>query len=135
MPIPATPYIWSNGKLIPWEKATVHVLSHALHYGSSVFEGVRAYETPKGVAIFRLKDHTKRLFDSAKIYRIPMPFDETQINDACRTVGGIGEDGNLPALPGACVHADVLERNRQEPGRHLLAGGDNGVVFAGVVEN
>ena len=53
MPIPATKYIWFNGKLVPWEKATVHVLSHALHYGSSVFEGVRAYETPRGPAIFR----------------------------------------------------------------------------------
>ena len=70
MPIPATPYIWFNGKLVAWEKATVHVLTHALHYGSSVFEGVRAYAVPKGVAIFRLRDHTRRLFDSAKIYRI-----------------------------------------------------------------
>ena len=59
MPIPATKYIWFNGKLVPWEKATVHVLSHALHYGSSVFEGVRAYETPRGPAIFRLRDHTQ----------------------------------------------------------------------------
>ena len=74
MPIPATKYIWFNGKLVPWEKATVHVLSHALHYGSSVFEGVRAYETPRGPAIFRLRDHTRRLFDSAKIYRINIPF-------------------------------------------------------------
>src|SRR2546430_10497799 len=63
-PIPATQFIWFNGKLVPWEKATVHVLSHALHYGSSVFEGVRAYETPRGVAIFRLRDHTRRLFRS-----------------------------------------------------------------------
>ncbi len=86
MPIPATPYIWFNGKLVAWEKATVHVLSHALHYGSSVFEGVRAYETPKGVAIFRLHDHTRRLFDSAKIYRIQVPFTPEQINDACRQV-------------------------------------------------
>ena len=86
MPIPATQFIWFNGKLVPWEKATVHVLSHALHYGSSVFEGVRAYETPNGVAIFRLRDHTRRLFDSAKIYRIPMPFSQEQINDACRQV-------------------------------------------------
>jgi len=86
MPIPATQFIWFNGKLVPWEKATVHVLSHALHYGSSVFEGVRAYETPKGVAIFRLRDHTRRLFDSAKIYRIPMPFSPEQLNEACRQV-------------------------------------------------
>jgi branched-chain amino acid aminotransferase len=86
MPIPATQFIWFNGKLVPWEKATVHVLSHALHYGSSVFEGVRAYQTNTGVAIFRLKDHTKRLFDSAKIYRINFPYTHEQINDACRQV-------------------------------------------------
>ena len=86
MPIPATPYIWFNGKLVPWEKATVHVLSHALHYGSSVFEGVRAYETPRGVAIFRLRDHTKRLFDSAKVYRIQIPFSQDQLNAATREV-------------------------------------------------
>jgi branched-chain amino acid aminotransferase len=86
MPIPATQFIWFNGKLVPWEKATVHVLSHALHYGSSVFEGERAYETPLGVAIFRLRDHTRRLFDSAKIYRIALPYSPEQINDACRQV-------------------------------------------------
>jgi branched-chain amino acid aminotransferase len=86
MPIPATQWIWFNGKLVPWEKATVHVLTHALHYGSSVFEGVRAYETPRGVAIFRLRDHTRRLFDSARIYRISMPFNPEALNDACRQV-------------------------------------------------
>jgi branched-chain amino acid aminotransferase len=86
MPIPATQFIWFNGKLVPWEKATVHVLSHALHYGSSVFEGVRAYQTPQGVAVFRLRDHTQRLMDSAKIYRINVPFSAEQINAACREV-------------------------------------------------
>ena len=86
MPIPATQFIWFNGKLVPWEKATVHVLSHALHYGSSVFEGLRAYQTPRGPAIFRLRDHTRRMFDSAKIYRMPMPFSNEQICDACREV-------------------------------------------------
>jgi len=86
MPIPATQYIWFNGKLVHWDKATVHVLAHALHYGSSVFEGVRAYETPGGVAIFRLREHTQRLFDSAKIYRISLPFQQDQINAACREV-------------------------------------------------
>lgn len=83
MPIPATTYIWFNGKLVPWDKATVHVLAHALHYGSSVFEGIRAYQTPQGVAIFRLRDHTRRLFDSAKIYRIQIPYTAEQINAAC----------------------------------------------------
>lgn len=91
MPIPATKYIWFNGKLVPWESATVHVLSHALHYGSSVFEGIRAYSTPKGVAIFRLREHTRRLFDSAKIYRITIPFSHEQVNAACREV--IAENG------------------------------------------
>ncbi len=86
MPIPATKFIWFNGKLVPWESATTHVLSHALHYGSSVFEGVRAYPTPKGVIIFRLAEHTRRLFESAKIYRIAIPYTQDQINDACRQV-------------------------------------------------
>jgi len=86
MPISATQSIWFNGKFVPWEKATVHVLSHALHYASSVFEGLRAYETQNGVAVFRLRDHTRRLFDSAKIYRIAIPFSEEQISEACRQV-------------------------------------------------
>jgi len=91
MPIPATPYIWFNGKLVAWERATVHVLAHALHYGSSVFEGVRAYATPRGVAIFRLRDHTRRLFDSAKIYRLQIPFTPEQISDACHQVLAVNE--------------------------------------------
>jgi branched-chain amino acid aminotransferase len=86
MPFKATQTIWFNGKLVPWEKATVHVMTHALHYGSSVFEGIRAYETPKGTAIFRLSDHTRRLFDSARIYRIDLPYSEEQISTACKTV-------------------------------------------------
>jgi branched-chain amino acid aminotransferase len=86
MPIPATDYIWFNGKLVAWDKATVHVLAHALHYGSSVFEGIRAYATPRGVAVFRLQDHTRRLYDSAKIYRIQIPFEAAQIDAACREV-------------------------------------------------
>ncbi len=94
MPIPATQYIWFNGKLVHWDKATVHVLAHALHYGSSVFEGVRAYPTPRGVAIFRLRDHTQRLFDSAKIYRITLPFQADQINAACREVIAVNNLGN-----------------------------------------
>src|SRR5207248_10719367 len=83
MPIPATQFIWFNGKLVGWEKATVHVLAHALHYGSSVFEGIRAYATPNGVAIFRLQDHMRRLFDSAKVYRMQIPFSLEQLSAAC----------------------------------------------------
>jgi len=86
MPINAAKHIWYNGKLVPWEKATVHVLAHALHYGSTVFEGERAYATSHGPVIFRLRDHTRRLFDSAKIYRIDIPYTQDQINAACKEV-------------------------------------------------
>lgn len=86
MPITQAKNIWHNGRLVPWEKATVHVLSHALHYASTVFEGERAYATPQGVAIFRLRDHTRRLFDSAKIYRIDIPYTPEQISTACKEV-------------------------------------------------
>jgi hypothetical protein len=66
-------FIWYDGKLVPWRDATTHVLTHSLHYGLAVFEGVRAYKTDAGTAIFRLKEHTDRLFNSAHIYRMPMP--------------------------------------------------------------
>jgi len=74
MPIQPVDKIWMDGKLVNWEDATVHVLTHALHYGSGVFEGVRAYETGKGAGIFRLTDHIKRLFRSAQVYMIEIPF-------------------------------------------------------------
>ena len=92
-------YIWMNGELIPWEDATVHVMAHALHYGSSVFEGIRSYETPNGPCIFRLEAHTKRLFDSAKLYRYPVPFDADQINQACCDVIAQNELGNAYIRP------------------------------------
>ncbi|MFH1127589.1 MAG: branched-chain amino acid transaminase [archaeon] len=76
--------IWLNGKLIDWDKANIHIMTHALHYGSSVFEGVRCYETKKGSAVFRLKEHTRRLFDSAKIYRMKIPYTEDDINSAIK---------------------------------------------------
>ncbi|MFC3283317.1 branched-chain amino acid transaminase [Litchfieldella rifensis] len=75
--------IWFDGELLPWRDAKVHVLTHTLHYGMGCFEGVRAYDTARGTAIFRLKEHTDRLFDSAKILGMPMPFSKAQINDAC----------------------------------------------------
>ena len=79
-------WIWHNGRIKPWAEATTHVMSHALHYGSSVFEGIRSYETPNGPAIFRLTDHNRRLFASAKIYEMAMPYSLEQINAACREV-------------------------------------------------
>ncbi|SFN06685.1 branched chain amino acid aminotransferase apoenzyme [Formivibrio citricus] len=78
--------IWYDGKLVPWREATTHVLTHTLHYGMGVFEGVRAYDTPKGPAIFRLQDHTDRLFRSAKIVGMDLPFSKEELNEAQRTV-------------------------------------------------
>jgi branched-chain amino acid aminotransferase len=79
-------FIWMDGKLIPWREANIHVLTHSLHYGMAVFEGVRAYKTDKGTAIFRLKEHTRRLFNSAKIFQMPMSYTEEQISEATKSV-------------------------------------------------
>ena len=79
-----TEFIWFDGKLVPWDQAQVHVLTHALHYGDSVFEGIRAYDCgDKGSSVFRLKEHAKRLVNSAKILCIIIPYTEGQIYDAC----------------------------------------------------
>jgi branched-chain amino acid aminotransferase len=74
--------IWMNGKLVPFKKAKVHVLTHALHYSTAIFEGVRCYNTPKGSAIFRLPEHVDRFFNSAKMYSMKMPYNKKQITDA-----------------------------------------------------
>ncbi len=76
--------IWYDGKMVPWREAQTHVLTHTLHYGMGVFEGVRAYKTDKGTAIFRLQEHTDRLFRSAHILNMKMPFDKATINEAQR---------------------------------------------------
>jgi len=78
--------IWMDGEMVPWREAKVHVLTHTLHYGMGVFEGERAYHTDKGAAIFRLQAHTDRLFRSAHILNMPMPFDKDTINEATKAV-------------------------------------------------
>ncbi len=78
--------IWMDGQMVDWRDAKIHVLTHTLHYGCGAFEGVRAYETSDGTAIFRLQEHTQRLFNSAKILRMPMPFSQDEINEAQRAV-------------------------------------------------
>lgn len=78
----ATEFIWQNGKLIPWDDAKIHVLSHGLHYGTGAFEGIRFYKTEKGPAIFRLDEHLARLFYSAKTIGMQLPYTEKQIKDA-----------------------------------------------------
>ena len=79
-------FIWQDGRLVPWREATTHVLTHSLHYGMSVFEGVRAYKTERGTAIFRLEDHTDRLFNSAHIFQMAIPYDRQTINEAHKEV-------------------------------------------------
>lgn len=83
MALTPTPYIWMNNKFIHWEDAKIHVLSHVVHYGSSWFEGMRAYKTKKGTAIFRLKEHIHRLGLSVKIYRGEIPYSEEELCEAC----------------------------------------------------
>ena len=78
-----TKLIWHNGEFIPWESATIHVMSHVVHYGSSVFEGIRCYATPDGPAIFRLPEHLRRMRDSARIYRMDYPYDDAELTAAC----------------------------------------------------
>ena len=86
-------FIWLDGELVPWQEAKVHVLTHTLHYGMGVFEGVRAYETAKGPAIFRMKEHTDRLFNSAHIMNMKIPFSKDEVNAA--QIAAVKEN-NLP---------------------------------------
>ena len=86
MPLTPTPNIWMNGEMVPWEDAKIHVLTHTLHYGTGVFEGIRAYETDQGPAIFRLTEHIERLYNSARILGMPMPYDVPTIVQACKDV-------------------------------------------------
>lgn len=109
-------YIWMNGKFVSWSKANIHIASHTLHYGNGVFEGIRAYKTSKGLAVFKLKEHVKRLLDSAKITLINPPFTQKQIQKAIIKLLKKNEftnntyirpiiyygDGNLGILPSEC---------------------------------
>ena len=83
MPFDNVKKIWMNGQLVDFADAKIHVLTHAVHYGSGLFEGIRCYDTKRGPAIFRLADHTRRLFDSAKIYRMELPFTPEEVSQAC----------------------------------------------------
>lgn len=80
----STEWIWRDGEFVPWAQATTHVLTHALHYGSAVFEGIRAYATARGTCCFRLTDHLRRLHDSARIYEMPLRWDVPALADACK---------------------------------------------------
>ncbi len=84
MPIEATDFIWMDGTLVPWKDATVHVLTHSLHYGSGVFEGIRAYPTARGPAVFRLTDHMRRLHQSASLLHVDLPYSVAELVEATK---------------------------------------------------
>jgi branched-chain amino acid aminotransferase len=86
VPITPTEKIWLDGELVDWDQARIHVLTHSLHYGSGVFEGIRAYPTGRGVAVFRLTDHINRLFNSAKVFMIDVPYSPAELVAACKQV-------------------------------------------------
>jgi len=101
------PRVWRNGELIPWNEARVHVMTHAIHYGSSVFEGIRAYKNEKGTAIFRLEEHIKRLINSAKIYRMPIKYSKEEL---CKAAIETVRDSGLEA----CYLRPVVFRGLDE---------------------
>src|SRR5690606_31982066 len=99
--------VWKNGEFVNWDDARIHVMSHVVHYGSSVFEGIRCYKTENGSAVFRLTEHIQRLFNSAKIYRMDFDFDRETLIDA--TVNLIAESGLEE-----CYIRPVVLRGREE---------------------
>jgi branched-chain amino acid aminotransferase len=103
MPVTPTEKIWMDGQLVDWADATVHVLTHTMHYGSGVFEGIRAYPTERGVAVFRLRDHIDRLLVSAKVFLIDVPYTADELVSATHDLLH-----PAPGLPG-------LRRNGAEP--------------------
>ncbi|MFL6248188.1 MAG: branched-chain amino acid transaminase [Thermoanaerobaculia bacterium] len=115
MPFEEVKKVWMNGRLIDFADAKIHVFTHAIHYGSGLFEGIRCYNTKQGPAIFRLQDHTRRLFDSSKIYRMELPYSMEEVNRACIDVIAANEFEDcylrplvyrgfhsLGVFPGAC---------------------------------
>ena len=111
MAIQKTDKIWHNGKLINWDDATIHVMSHVVHYGSSVFEGIRCYELPSGPAIFRAQEHIQRLLDSAKVYRIDVEFTREQIIKGMLET--VGHNGAWPCYVRPIVLARIRRGGRQ----------------------
>lgn len=114
MPIQEVEKIWMDGELVDWSEAKVHLLSHSLHYGSGVFEGIRAYETSRGAAVFRLTDHLKRLFRSASVYRMPIPFSLEELVEATKVV--IRANGLK-----SCYIRPIAFRGYGEMGLHPMA--------------
>ncbi len=123
MPITPTEKIWMDGKLVPWADAKIHVLTHSLHYGGGVFEGIRAYSTKRGPAVFRLTDHIQRMFRSAKIFMIDIPYTPETLIEACKdTVRASG----LPA----CYVRPIVYMGYGEMGLNPLLAPINVAVIA-----
>jgi branched-chain amino acid aminotransferase len=112
--------IWMDGQLVEWRDAKIHVLTHTLHYGCGAFEGVRAYKTPKGTAIFRLREHTERLFNSAKILRMKIPFSPEQVMEAQRDVVRANNLESCYLRPLTWVGSDKLGVSTKGNSIHLM---------------
>ena len=106
MPIPKSDKIWMDGKFVDWDDAKLHVCSHVVHYGTSVFEGMRCYKTPMGSAAFRLEPHVNRLFNSAKIYRMDPPFSKEELSEAMAFRGS--EEAPAMNVVGDPVHCKEI---------------------------
>ena len=133
-----TEKIWFNGQLVPWQDAKVHVLAHGLHYGTGVFEGIRSYETAQGAAVFRLDTHLERLFQSAAVYELELPYSMQALADATLEVVRVNALGNAYLRPIAFFDASTLSVWTKECpvtvaiagyplGAYLVGGPDQGV--------
>ena len=113
MPITPTAKIWMNGELVDWDEAQIHVLTHTLHYGTGVFEGIRAYETADGPAVFRLTEHIERLFSSAQIMGMEIPYTVDEL-----VAGHQGRRSRRPGSPSLLHPPDRLLRLRRDGPQH-----------------
>ena len=120
MPITPTPKIWMNGELVDWDKARIHVLTHTLHYGTGVFEGIRAYETAQGPAVFRLTDHIVRLLNSAKILGMDLPYTVEELIQATKDTVALDRAARVLRPP------DRLLRLRRDGAQHAAVLGRRG---------
>lgn len=114
--------VWLDGQFIPWQEANISVLTHTLHYGVGVFEGLRAYNTEQGPAIFRLQDHTDRLFRSAKIIKIPIPYDKEELNDVQQQIIAKNSLSAAYIRPMVFYGADSLGLNTAQLTSHVMVG-------------
>ncbi len=116
----ATDYIWMNGELVPWDKAQVHVLTHGLHYGTGIFEGIRAYETERGAAVFRLTDHMERFVRGSKAIGMPMKYSVEELVDVCKEVTRVNGLASGYIRPVAFYGSGAMGLNPAGAGVHVV---------------